>query len=724
MSGGSLNPLNVVKELGDAAASFVGSVGKGIGNVVTGIGKTVDNILKNPLPVIETVALTYVLGPAGAGYSSATAAAVASAAVSAANGGKMEDIALNAAVAYGGAQIGEAAGAGAASSAQVAEMTAAEQAMVKQVVTSSSASAATTALRGGDFNQILASGVTGGVNGYVRDALAAQGFTQVDNKLVANAVSSATNAILKGKSINDAIGQSIAATTISATLQGKLDQINKNNEVGTSLTDKFTSLKDKADEYFTNNVKSLQDAAQADYAAAKASMDTYNATRTAFDAAVDDYNANKSAYDSWSPATYDEEGKQTGGSTASQEDYAKAANDAAARANELAPKLTDLAAAVQTNADKYAGSLTQLEPYQAEYTNTYLAPLKEINSQLTDFNTQQESLAKDVGEYTVKYQDQLKLDAADLQKQIDDRAAADLAAQEAERQKALEAGDWKAAYALDKTGYDAKELGITDANWKENQEKLQDLYITQGGFTKDWQQVGTDKVHLYPDGTGIGINENGEAYKLNADQVAQMIWKGEVTTANSGYADRPVDTRGYYNELTGRYVYDPSGTLAAPLDDSSGTNLASMEGYKYDSEKRVWTTPSGETVDLGYLQSSGQSVLGSALTGAAPKTTTAAPPANTATTAKRLPTATTAGLQAAAQQTNAMGLLSLLGAMDGNDQQTQPQQTVAPEAQEFDWTAPLETNPFKQNPTTTTSGTTKMARGGSIDDLVALLKRG
>jgi hypothetical protein len=58
----------------------------------------------------------------------------------------------------------------------------------------------------------------------------------------------------------------------------------------------------------------------------------------------------------------------------------------------------------------------------------------------------------------------------------------------------------------------------------------------------------------------------------------------------------------------------------------------------------------------------------------------------------------------------------------GSQQPTQP--WVAPEAQSFDWNAPLQTNPFKQNSSTDTSGATKMARGGSIDDLLALLKRG
>ena len=71
------------------------------------IGDVIDPILSNPLPVIETVALTYFLGPAGAGLSTTSAAVIANAAVAAANGAKMEDIATSAATAYLGGKVGQ-----------------------------------------------------------------------------------------------------------------------------------------------------------------------------------------------------------------------------------------------------------------------------------------------------------------------------------------------------------------------------------------------------------------------------------------------------------------------------------------------------------------------------------------------------------------------------------------------------------------------------------------
>jgi hypothetical protein len=52
--------------------------------------------------------------------------------------------------------------------------------------------------------------------------------------------------------------------------------------------------------------------------------------------------------------------------------------------------------------------------------------------------------------------------------------------------------------------------------------------------------------------------------------------------------------RGYYDEETGKFVYDPNGPLNGPLDETSGTNIESMKGYTYDKKTGTWTTPSGE----------------------------------------------------------------------------------------------------------------------------------
>jgi len=96
-------------------ARAVEKVVSGAEKVVSGAVKTVEAIAEDPLPFIATVALTYALGPAGAGLSATASASVSAAAVSAANGGDMQDIVTAAAATYAGGQAAEYAGSSAAS---------------------------------------------------------------------------------------------------------------------------------------------------------------------------------------------------------------------------------------------------------------------------------------------------------------------------------------------------------------------------------------------------------------------------------------------------------------------------------------------------------------------------------------------------------------------------------------------------------------------------------
>jgi hypothetical protein len=87
----------------------VNTVGRDISNVVSGVGQIGQAIINNPLPIIETLAITAALGPGGAlaipGLSAAQIAAITGAAVSAANGGNPQQIATAAATAGVGAEV-------------------------------------------------------------------------------------------------------------------------------------------------------------------------------------------------------------------------------------------------------------------------------------------------------------------------------------------------------------------------------------------------------------------------------------------------------------------------------------------------------------------------------------------------------------------------------------------------------------------------------------------
>lgn len=61
------------------------------------------------------------------------------------------------------------------------------------------------------------------------------------------------------------------------------------------------------------------------------------------------------------------------------------------------------------------------------------------------------------------------------------------------------------------------------------------------------------------------------------------------------FGESGIGSSGYYDEETGRFIYDENGGLRGPLDEKSGTNLESMDGYTYDKKTGTWTTPRGET---------------------------------------------------------------------------------------------------------------------------------
>jgi hypothetical protein len=82
-----------VSDVGSAVIKTTEKIAKGSVNIVK-------NIIKNPLPTIETIALTAVGVPAP----------LASAMVTAANGGNVRDIAISAATAYAGQQVSKSLG--------------------------------------------------------------------------------------------------------------------------------------------------------------------------------------------------------------------------------------------------------------------------------------------------------------------------------------------------------------------------------------------------------------------------------------------------------------------------------------------------------------------------------------------------------------------------------------------------------------------------------------
>ena len=146
------------------AVKAVKNVASAAEDVVSGTVKTVEAIAEDPLPFIATVALISVGVPPE----------LASAAVTAANGGDMKDIVTSAATAYVGGQAGQYAGAGASS--------AGASATTAKIAASAAGASTATTLReldnGKPFDEALATGlksgaIAGGTTGVIETGKAA-----------------------------------------------------------------------------------------------------------------------------------------------------------------------------------------------------------------------------------------------------------------------------------------------------------------------------------------------------------------------------------------------------------------------------------------------------------------------------------------------------------------------------------------------------------------------
>jgi len=150
------------KTITKAIGGAVNAVSKAVSKVATNIENSVSNAVKHPLQVIETVAISYVLGPYGAGLSSASSAAISSAAVTAMNGGNVGDIATAGATAFAGGYAGQAAG-----TAIGADTTPGQLTTLGKITSSAVGGSTTTTLRlladGSSFSDAISAGAKVGV---------------------------------------------------------------------------------------------------------------------------------------------------------------------------------------------------------------------------------------------------------------------------------------------------------------------------------------------------------------------------------------------------------------------------------------------------------------------------------------------------------------------------------------------------------------------------------
>ena len=299
------------------------------------------------------------------------------------NGGNIQDIAIAAGTAYLGSEVGREAGKAVAANEAVKAMDKVTQATIKQVVTSSSASAATVALRGGSLEDILKAGTTAGVGSYVNATLVKQyGFDPkaLDSKLITTATAAATKAILNGKSIADAVAGSTTMVAITATLTGNVEKLRSSDAAYKKVYDDFSSLKDKATSYFNSEVQPLEDKAQSAYDAAKVAAQKYDDIKTSYDTKYAEWQKYKDANDSGN------------------------ANALAKELNAISDQSKGLAADVETSYKSYTDAVSKLTDVQKIYENDYVGKLTDLANTADKIATDQETLSKQTGELVTQYE--------------------------------------------------------------------------------------------------------------------------------------------------------------------------------------------------------------------------------------------------------------------------------------------------------------------------------
>jgi len=215
---------------GGAVGDFFASFDDMVHNTVESTLAQAKFYITHPLEAVEVAALMYFGVPPS----------VAMATTSYANGhGSVQQVGISVVQAYVGSEMGSMSIDGVPPE-------------MMNVITSASSSAAVAAIQGKPLNQILTAGLSGSVKGLVMNELSSQGLDvkSFSNKAISDAVGNASNAILNGQSIGDAIAMSASKSLVSKGMQEASSQLGsmwndiyKKSETLQGLGDTFNTLK-------------------------------------------------------------------------------------------------------------------------------------------------------------------------------------------------------------------------------------------------------------------------------------------------------------------------------------------------------------------------------------------------------------------------------------------------------------------------------------------------
>jgi hypothetical protein len=281
---------NVIKSVGSITVKAVNAVAGAVVKVGNTIGKIAETIAKDPLPTLITYAAQSVGIPAPL-----TAAAIA-----AARGGSIKDIAISAAAAYAGGKVAQTVKVPGLDS-----FSPATRQIIQNTVSGAAGSAAVTAISGQPLDAILKSAAAGGISSAVQARLSqmtdASGQPlfkpgDLDTQMINNATSQATLAVLNGKSIQTAL-ENAAATTLASYGLGKVATAVKstydNLVKSSNELDSLLATKNK----IAANIESTASRYSAAVSASQQTYANYEAQLNRLDKANENYMYYKSQYD-------------------------------------------------------------------------------------------------------------------------------------------------------------------------------------------------------------------------------------------------------------------------------------------------------------------------------------------------------------------------------------------------------------------------------------------
>lgn len=288
---------NVVKSVGSIVVKTVTTVANSVAKVGNAIGKIAENIAKDPLPTL----LTYAAQAASVGTPFAPfTAPLTAAAIAAARGRSIQEVAISAAAVYAGGKVAQNVKVPGLDS-----LTPATRQIIQNAVGGAAGSATVSAISGQPLDAILKSAAAGGISSAVQARLSqmtdASGQPlfkpgDLDTQMINNATSQATLAVLNGKSIQTAL-ENAAATTLASYGLGKVATAVKstydNLVKSSNELDSLLATKNK----IAANIESTASRYSAAVSASQQTYANYEAQLNRLDKANENYMYYKSQYD-------------------------------------------------------------------------------------------------------------------------------------------------------------------------------------------------------------------------------------------------------------------------------------------------------------------------------------------------------------------------------------------------------------------------------------------